>query len=134
MAAGMNFTPPTDNDKTPVTIVTGFLGSGKTTLVNNILQKDHGMKLAVIENEFGEISIDTVREKIRGERFPASPAVVVFVPLPQQYYARTLVCVSLSLSLSLSLLLRSAQARMRWKQTWINMHGIEMLRYAGLAY
>ena len=62
MAAG-GFTPPTDNDKTPVTIVTGFLGSGKTTLVNNILRKDHGMKLAVIENEFGEISIDTVREK-----------------------------------------------------------------------
>jgi len=51
--------PPKDADKTPVTIVTGFLGAGKTTLVNHILRDDHGMKLAVIENEFGEVSIDT---------------------------------------------------------------------------
>ena len=64
------FTPPTDNEKTPVTIVTGFLGSGKTTLVNNILKKEHGMKLAVIENEFGEISIDTVRGKRGVALFP----------------------------------------------------------------
>ena len=48
----------TDADKTPVTIVTGFLGAGKTTLVNNILRGDHGMKLAVIENEFGEVGVD----------------------------------------------------------------------------
>lgn len=39
--------------KVPVTILTGFLGSGKTTLVNNILRDPHhGMKIAVIENEF----------------------------------------------------------------------------------
>jgi hypothetical protein len=49
---------PTDADKTPVTIVTGFLGAGKTTLVNYILQGDHGKKIAVIENEFGEVNID----------------------------------------------------------------------------
>lgn len=42
----------------PVTIVTGFLGSGKTTLVNRILSEQHGEKIAVIENEFGEVGID----------------------------------------------------------------------------
>ena len=42
----------------PVTILTGFLGSGKTTLLNRILKEDHGHKIAVIENEFGEIGID----------------------------------------------------------------------------
>lgn len=44
--------------KIPVTILTGFLGSGKTTLLNNILTKEHGHKIAVIINEFGEIGID----------------------------------------------------------------------------
>ncbi len=42
----------------PVTVVTGFLGSGKTTLVNRILHEKHGRKIAVIVNEFGEVSID----------------------------------------------------------------------------
>ena len=42
----------------PATVVTGFLGSGKTTLINRILREQHGRKLAVIVNEFGEISID----------------------------------------------------------------------------
>ncbi|MBM3343643.1 MAG: GTP-binding protein [Betaproteobacteria bacterium] len=42
----------------PVTILTGFLGSGKTTLLNRILQEQHGQKIAVIENEFGEAGID----------------------------------------------------------------------------
>ena len=42
----------------PVTVLTGFLGSGKTTLLNHILSKQHGMRIAVIENEFGEIGID----------------------------------------------------------------------------
>ncbi|MEO9362365.1 MAG: GTP-binding protein [Nitrososphaera sp.] len=42
----------------PVTIVTGFLGSGKTTLLNHILTKNHGKRVAIIENEFGEIGID----------------------------------------------------------------------------
>ncbi|QRZ16059.1 GTP-binding protein (plasmid) [Paracoccus methylovorus] len=45
-------------DKIPVTVLTGFLGSGKTTLLNYILKENHGMKIAVIENEFGEIGID----------------------------------------------------------------------------
>jgi G3E family GTPase len=42
----------------PVTILTGFLGSGKTTLLNRILREDHGHRIAVIENEFGEIGVD----------------------------------------------------------------------------
>jgi G3E family GTPase len=42
----------------PVTILTGFLGSGKTTLLKRILNEPHGMKIAVIENEFGEENID----------------------------------------------------------------------------
>ncbi|MEQ4669509.1 MULTISPECIES: GTPase [Providencia] len=41
-----------------VTILTGFLGAGKTTLLRHILQADHGHKIAVIENEFGEVPID----------------------------------------------------------------------------
>merc|ERR1711970_636088 len=42
----------------PVTILTGFLGSGKTTLLNHILTEQHGKKIAVIENEFGDVGID----------------------------------------------------------------------------
>ena len=42
----------------PVTILTGFLGSGKTTLLNHILHTQHGRRIAVIENELGEIGID----------------------------------------------------------------------------
>src|SRR5882762_440714 len=43
----------------PVTILTGFLGAGKTTLLNRILKEDHGKKIAVIENEFGEVGVDS---------------------------------------------------------------------------
>ncbi len=44
--------------KIPVTVLTGFLGAGKTTLLNRILSEQHGQRIAVIENEFGEIGID----------------------------------------------------------------------------
>ncbi|WP_410015662.1 GTPase [Sodalis sp. C49] len=42
----------------PATILTGFFGAGKTTLLRHILHADHGEKIAVIENEFGEVPID----------------------------------------------------------------------------
>ena len=45
-------------DRIPVTVLTGFLGSGKTTLLNRILTEQHGKRIAVIENEFGEVGVD----------------------------------------------------------------------------
>jgi G3E family GTPase len=42
----------------PVTVLTGFLGAGKTTLLNRILAEKHGKRIAVIENEFGEVGVD----------------------------------------------------------------------------
>jgi G3E family GTPase len=45
-------------NRIPVTVLTGFLGSGKTTLLNRILTESHGQRIAVIENEFGEIGVD----------------------------------------------------------------------------
>lgn len=47
-----------NDDLTPITVITGFLGAGKTTLVNYILKEQREWKIAVLENEFGEVSID----------------------------------------------------------------------------
>src|SRR5260370_5454100 len=44
--------------KVPVTVLTSFLGSGKTALLNRILTENHGKRIAVIENEFGEVGVD----------------------------------------------------------------------------
>jgi G3E family GTPase len=51
-------TSPTADPRVPVTILTGFLGSGKTTLLNHVLTAQHGKRIAVIENEFGEVGVD----------------------------------------------------------------------------
>ncbi len=52
------FVELSEAEKMPVTVVTGFLGAGKTTLVNYILREQHGKRICVIENEFGAVSID----------------------------------------------------------------------------
>ncbi|MEL6232556.1 MAG: GTP-binding protein, partial [Cyanobacteria bacterium J06627_3] len=44
--------------KIPVTVLTGYLGAGKTTLLNRILNEEHGKRIAVIVNEFGDVGID----------------------------------------------------------------------------
>lgn len=48
----------TSDKRIPATILTGFLGAGKTTLLNRILTEQHGQRIAVIENEFGETGIN----------------------------------------------------------------------------
>lgn len=58
-AKGDNMTP------IAVTLLTGFLGAGKTTLLRHILNEQHGFKIAVIENEFGEVSVD---DQLIGDR------------------------------------------------------------------
>lgn len=69
--------------KIPVTIITGFLGSGKTTLIRHLLQNNQGRRIAVLVNEFGELGIDgdllkacQVCDEEEGERNPATPNIV----------------------------------------------------------
>lgn len=61
----------------PVTVLTGFLGSGKTTLLNRILTADHGHRIAVIENEFGEIDIDSDLVSIKEDLNPEEEQIMM---------------------------------------------------------
>ncbi len=67
--------PAGSEKRVPITIVTGFLGSGKTTLVNRVLTGTHGRRVVVIENEVGAISID--HELIDAARMADAPAGVL---------------------------------------------------------
>ena len=80
------------DDLTPITVITGFLGAGKTTFVNYILKEQNDWKICVLENEFGEVSIDdglgTLKKK-KGHLFPllfstTSTSKCVSVSPPQQ--------------------------------------------------
>ncbi len=46
------------NQRLPLTVISGYLGAGKTTLINRLLAEDHGLKLLVMVNDFGAINID----------------------------------------------------------------------------
>lgn len=73
---------PEDNPtaKVPITIVTGYLGAGKTTLLNYILTEQHGKKIAVILNEFGD-SIDIEKQLTVSDANSTSTSAPPFVPL-----------------------------------------------------
>ncbi|MEP1613297.1 MAG: cobalamin biosynthesis protein CobW [Roseobacter sp.] len=62
----------TDLAKLPVTVITGFLGSGKTTLISNLIQNPGGKRLAVVVNEFGDVGVDG--EILKGCAIPDCPA------------------------------------------------------------
>lgn len=55
----------------PLTIFSGYLGAGKTTLINRLLAEDHGLRLMVIVNDFGSINIDQSLIKVRGDDMTA---------------------------------------------------------------
>ena len=59
-------------EKLPVTVITGFLGSGKTTLIRNLMQNPQGKRLAVVVNEFGDVGVDG--EILKSCAIPDCPA------------------------------------------------------------
>ena len=50
--------PPASHRKIPATVITGFLGAGKTSLIRHLLETSHGSRLALVINEFGEVGVD----------------------------------------------------------------------------
>jgi G3E family GTPase len=77
LVSGISFTPPA---KVPITIITGYLGAGKTTLLNYILTEQHGKKIAVILNEFGD-TIDIEKQLTISDTNSTEAKAVDFVPL-----------------------------------------------------
>ncbi len=61
-----------DVSKIPVTVITGFLGAGKTTLIRHLIETTQGLRLAVIVNEFGDVGVDG--EILRSCAIPDCPA------------------------------------------------------------
>ncbi|MEM9756550.1 MAG: cobalamin biosynthesis protein CobW [Pseudomonadota bacterium] len=59
-------------EKLPVTVITGFLGSGKTTLISQVMQNPGGKRLAVVVNEFGDVGVDG--DILKGCAIPDCPA------------------------------------------------------------
>ncbi|CAE7191052.1 yciC, partial [Symbiodinium microadriaticum] len=66
-----------EEEKIPVTILTGFLGAGKTTMLNYILEEQREKKIAIIENEFGEVPIDDALLKQGQEKLALAEKIVV---------------------------------------------------------
>lgn len=62
----------TELTKLPVTVITGFLGSGKTTLIRHLMQNPNGKRLAVVVNEFGDVGVDG--DILKGCAIPDCPA------------------------------------------------------------
>lgn len=58
-------------EKIPVTVITGFLGSGKTTLIGKLMQNPGGKRLAVVVNEFGDVGVDG--DILKGCAIPGCP-------------------------------------------------------------
>jgi cobalamin biosynthesis protein CobW len=66
----------TDLNKIPVTVITGFLGSGKTTLIRHLMQNPQGKRLAVLVNEFGTVGVDgEILKSCADENCPAENIV-----------------------------------------------------------
>jgi len=97
---------PPDDPRLPVTLLTGFLGAGKTTLVNRILTERHGERIAVLVNEFGDVGID-------GDLVVASADQIVQL-------ANGCVCCTVrgDLQASLKDLLRARERRLFGKKTF----------------
>ncbi|KAF2264087.1 cobW-domain-containing protein [Lojkania enalia] len=77
LVKGLDDTP---TSKVPITIVTGYLGAGKTTLLNYILTQQHGKKIAVILNEFGD-TIDIEKQLTVSDMNSTEAKPIPFVPL-----------------------------------------------------
>ena len=91
-------TPPA---KVPVTVLTGFLGAGKTTLLNYILTAEHGYRIAVIENEFGEelgMEATLMVADAEGETVQPQKRLAEFVELPNGCICCSIKCASFCLA------------------------------------